>query len=288
MTDITNTPPPPPPPPQGQPDPAQQEPGLREELAKARSRNKLLVTVSVVLGTIFVLLAGVGYIVYTKISAAKENFEEVVSAMQAFPPPGAGYQPEVAGQAPYGQASSTSMPSSSLGLFSGGLPGAVPGMGGIDPAQAQRAAKALQKYADRPIVKEFMEDLKKNPGTAKALELTDSGNPLAVFAAVQNSPGMDKLAMKYATRPEFLALMMEAMSDPEMQPLLKGMHGMGLPGLPAQQEARPVSTLPPPSSVGGGAYPSGGTITLDPSAISGPARPAPGASRKAPPPVDTD
>ena len=291
MTDITNTPPPPPPPPQppqGQPAPEQPEPGLREELAKARSRNKLLVTVSVVLGTVFVLLAGVGYIVYTKISAAKENFEAVFNAMPAFPPPGAGYQPEVGGQAPYGQASSTSMPSSSLGLFSGGLPGAAPGMGTVNQEQAQRAAAALQKYANRPIVKEFMEDLKKNPGTAKALELTDSGNPLAVFAAVQNAPGMDKLAMKYATRPEFLSLMMEAMNDPEMQPLLKGMHGMGMPGMPAQQEARPVSTLPPPSSVGGGGYPSGGTMTLDPSAISGPAKPAPATSRKAPPPVDTD
>ena len=204
------------------------------------------------------------------------------------PPPGAGYQPQAGAQAPYGQVFSTAMPSSSLGLFSGGLPGAVPGAGTINPEQAQRAARALQKYADRPIVKEFMEDLKNNPGTAKALAMADGGNPLAVFAAVQNSPGMDKLAMKYATRPEFLSLMMEAMNDPEMQPLLKGMHGMGLPGAQAAQSALPVSTLPPPSSLGGASYPSGGTMTLDPSAISGPAKTAPATSRKAPPPVDSD
>jgi hypothetical protein len=296
MTEINNTPPPPPPPPPPiqpggatpQPDPEQQEPGLREELAKARSRNKLLVTLSVVLGTIFVLLAGAGYIVYTKVNAAKDNLQEIFNAL---PPPPAGYQPDNRTLPVFAVSSSTSIPVSSLGLFSGGLPDAGPGAGKFDPVQAQQAAKAMLKYSERPVVKEFMADLKKMPELKGVFDGSRANNPLGVIAALQNAKGMNKVVAKYATRPDFIALMMEAMNDPEMEPLLKGMPGMpAMPTMPGQQVARPVSTLPPPGSGGSGDEEDGEDeeMTFDPSAISGPSKPAPAPSRKAPPPVDRD
>ena len=184
------------------------ETGLREELAKVRSRNKVLVTVAAVLGTIFVLAAGAAYVVYMKVSAAKENIEQ---AFASFPPPAQGYQPEAARLPGQGVSFSTAMPQSSLGLFSGGLPGAQGGL--PDMAASQEAAQALFKYSDRPIVKEFIADLKKNPEMAAALAASKDGNPFAVLSTLRNAKGMDKLVMRYAARPEFLKLMMEVAND---------------------------------------------------------------------------
>lgn len=294
MTEINNTPvPPPPPPPQpqqaaGQPAPEQQEMGLREELAKARSRNKLLVTLTAVFGTIFILLAGAGYVVYTKVNAAKDNIQEIFNAL---PPPQAGYQPDNRTLPVFAVPSSTAIPVSSLGLFSGGLPDAGPGAGNFDPVAAQNAAKAMLKYSERPVVKEFMADLKKLPEMEGVLEGKKADNPLAVIAALQNAKGMNKIVAKYATRPDFISLMMEAMNDPELKPLMTRMPGMpGISAMPGQQVARPVSTLPPPAS--GGGEDEGDEeeedMTFDPSAISGPVKTAPVQPKKAPPPVDRD
>jgi len=256
--------------------------GLREELAKARSRNKVLVTVAVVLGTVFVLAAGSAYVVYMKVSAAKENIEQ---AFASFPPPDQGYQPEAVRLPGQGVSLSTAMPRSSLGLFTGGVPGAQEGL--PDMAASQEAAKALFKYSDRPIVKEFIEDLKKNPEMAAALAASKDGNPFAVMYTVRNAKGMDKLVMRYASRPEFLKLMMEVANDPELKPLMSGLPpGMGLPaGAPP---ARNVPVISAPAAQPAGQYDEEEEdIKFDPSAISGPsARPASGA--QLPPPVDSE
>ncbi|MGD9643925.1 MAG: hypothetical protein AB7V08_14465 [Elusimicrobiales bacterium] len=252
--------------------------GLREELAKVRSRNKVLVTVAVVLGTIFVLAAGAAYVVYMKVSAAKDNIEKVFSS---FPPPDQGYRPEAVRLPGQGVALSTAMPRSSLGMFSGGLtdsPESLP-----DIAAAQEAAQALFKYSDRPIVKEFIADLKKNPEMAAAFAANKEGNPFAVMMSVRNAKGMDKLVASYATRPEFLKLMMEVMNDPEMQPLMSGAAAMGLPTGAPQVRDVSVTAAPPPRQEGGEEE----DIKFDASAISGPsARPASGA--QVPPPVDSE
>jgi hypothetical protein len=258
------------------------EAGLREELAKVRSRNKVLVTVAVVLGTIFVLAAGAAYVVYMKVSAAKENIEQ---AFASFQPPAQGYQPEAARLPGQGVSFSTAMPQSSLGLFTGGIPGAQGGL--PDLAASQEAAQALFKYSDRPIVKEFIEDLKKNPEMAAALAASKDGNPFAVLSTVRNAKGMDKLVMRYAARPEFLKLMMEVANDPELKPLMGGLPpGMGLPAGAPQVRNVPVGPGPGVRSV---SEPAGEEedIKFDPSAISGPsARPASGA--QLPPPVDSE
>ena len=254
------------------------ETGLREELAKVRSRNKVLVTVAAVLGTIFVLAAGAAYVVYMKVSAAKENIEQ---AFASFPPPAQGYQPEAARLPGQGVSFSTAMPQSSLGLFSGGLPGAQGGL--PDMAASQEAAQALFKYSDRPIVKEFIADLKKNPEMAAALAASKDGNPFAVLSTLRNAKGMDKLVMRYAARPEFLKLMMEVANDPELKPL---MGGRGLPAGAPQARNVPGGPGPAVRSV---SEPAGEEedIKFDSSAISGPAaRPASGA--QVPPPVDSE
>lgn len=253
--------------------------GLREELAKVRKSNRVLVTVAVVLGTIFVLAAGAAYVVYMKVSAAKENIERVFSS---FPPPPPGYQPEAARLPGQGVAFSTSMPQSSLGLFTGGLPGGQQGL--PDMAASQEAVKAMFKYADRPIVQEFLADLKKNPDMAAAFAASKGNNPFEVISKAQNAKGMDKLVARYATRPEFLKLMMEVMNDPEMQPLMNGVSpGMGLPPGAPQVRNVPVNAAP-------AARPEEGEeedLKFDPSAISGPSgKPASGA--KVPPPVDSE
>lgn len=256
--------------------------GLREELARVRKRNKVLVTVAAVLGTVFVLAAGAAYVVYMKVSAAKENIEQ---AFASFPPPGQGYRPEAARLPGQGVALSTAMPRSSLGLFSGGMPGGQ--QSPIDLQASQEAAQALFKYSDRPIVKEFIADLKRDPEMAAAFAANKEGNPFAVMMSVRNAKGMDKLVARYAARPEFLRLMMEVMNDPELKPLMNGLPpGMGLPaGAPP---ARNVPVISAPAAQPAGQYEDEEEdIQFDPSAISGPAaRPAPGA--RVPPPVDSE
>jgi hypothetical protein len=267
-------------------DPAQPEGDLRAELARVRSRNNTLKIIAGVLLSLFIILSAVGFFVYRKIAAAKATFEE---AFQSFPPPTQGYQPDYRLLPGQGVASSTSMPASTLGLFSGGLPGGSQGEQ-FNPEQGERVLKALNKYADRPIVKEFLADLQKNPDMASAFKESKGGNPLAVISKVQNARGMDKLMMKYAMRPEFMKLMMEVMGDPELKPFMGGMTGgMGMPGGMPQGGAVSVPTGQQPVSIQPGDSDGDGEMTFDPSVISGPAsKPAPAPSKKSQAPVDSD
>lgn len=278
-------PPPPPQPGQGQPAPAEDAESLRAQLAKVRRRNKVLIMVAAVCGTLLVMLFGAGYMVYMRLGEVGESVSQSMRAFEQQPP--AAYQQENSAIPGQGVRLSTYMPVSSLGLFSGGMPGNF--QENFDPAQAERMMKAVNKYADRPIVKAFMADLKQIPEVAAAFKDGPKGNPMAAFASLQNAKGMDKVMMKYALRPDFMKLLMEVMADPEMKPFMNGMPpGMALPlpGTPRQGPAVPVNTRPAPAP-----EPEGedeGEMTFDPSAISGPAKEAPVRSKKLPPPVDTD
>lgn len=269
--------------------PAEPEGDLRAELARVRGRNNTLKIVAGVLLSLFIIIGAVGFLVYRKIAAAKANFEEV---FRAFPPPPAGLQPENR-MFPTAQGvnTSTSMPASTLGLFSGEMPGGGSGgymPPGFSPEKSEQIVKAMNKYADRPIVKEFIADLKKDPNMASAFAASKGKDPMAVFASMKNSKGgVDRLMMKYVTRPEFMKLMMEVMGDPEMKPFLQNMPG-GVPsGMPQGMGIpQPSGQEPEPSELSD--EDGGGEITFDASAISGPAKPAPASSRKARRPVDTD
>ncbi|MBI4352116.1 MAG: hypothetical protein HY550_11825 [Elusimicrobia bacterium] len=264
--------------------PAPREGELRAELARVRGRNKTLKLLAGILLSLFIVIAAGGYYLYRKVTAAIVPFQE---AFQSFPQPAAGYQPEnTALPMVRGVYSSTYMPPSSLALLRGGLPGGSQA-GGFDPGQGEQLFRAMGKYAKRPIVKAFLADLKKDPDMAAAFSAVGKGgNPLQVISLIQNSKGMNKVIMKYATRPEFLKLVVEFMNDPEMQPLLKNMpRGMAIPaGMPreAAVPVAPQSGVSRPSDEDGD-----GEMTFDPSVISGPAaKPAGTTTRKAPPPVD--
>ncbi len=95
----------------------------------------------------------------------------------------------------------------------------------------EKIMKALNKYSERPIVKEFINDLKKEPEFQKALEAKDTNNPIAVISSVNKIKNMKGIVGKYAMRPDFMKLMMEIMQDPEMAPLFKMMPGGAMPNL---------------------------------------------------------
>lgn len=280
-------PPPPPPPPPPQPD-------VNSELQRARSGNKLLKIVAGVLAALFLLMAGSAFYIYRKVTLAKAALEDAFAAApnpfpQALQPGGAAAPGQ--GFAMLQQ----NAPQSSLGLV-GSVPGAQPGLN-MSPEQSDRIYKAMMKYADRPIVKDFMADLRKNPEMVKAFDSAKGGgNPMAVVAAIRNAKGMDAIVAKYAYRPEFLSLLMEVMKDPEIRPLMGAMPGMpgGAPAMPgAGQPALPQAPEPMEGTVSPDAAGSGGAgdspMTLDTSVISGTAsEPATKPVRRGvPPPVDT-
>lgn len=278
MTETNNAPVPPPPPPTAE--------EMQAELDRSRSRNKALKITLFLLVTLLVLAGIAAYTVYRKIVQTKEAVEE---AFQSFPQQ-AMFRAEGTALPRSGPSvfSSTPMPSSSLGLFSGGLPG---GGGGPEATQAQAAAvlKAMDKYANRPLVKEFIADLKKNPDMAKAFADGQGGDPIAMINGIRGAKGMDKIIAKYAMRPEFLKLMMEVANDPEMAAVTNAMPGAMRPNIGGPVQPRSIpgpGTAAPqePADQDGD-----GEMTFDPSAISGTPAPAPAKpAAKTPPPVDTE
>ncbi len=262
MTDTNNAPVPPPPPPQP---PAGED--LQSELHRARSRNKALKITLLLLATLLVLLGVAGYMVYRRLMQTKEAVEE---AFAGFPQQTL-FRAEGNAQLPLPGASvftSTGMPASSLGLFAGGVPGA---QAEAAQEQAEKILTAMNKYADRPIVKEFIADLKKNPDMAKAMADGQGGNPVAMVRGVQNARGMEKIIAKYAMRPEFMKLMMEVMSDPEMAAVTNSIPSGIRPNIGG---AVPVQSVPGPGPAvreTPADQDGDGEMTLDTSAISGPA-----------------
>ena len=108
-------------------------------------------------------------------------------------------------------------------------------------------------------------------------------NPLAVMAAVQNAPGMQKIVMKYAMDPEFLKTTMEMANDPALKSAASTM-GVNMPAMqPGAMPQLPRGQAQPGDEDGDG------EMTFDPSAISGAqpaAQPRPAAGKKVPSPVD--
>jgi preprotein translocase subunit SecG len=254
---------------------------VNTELQKARSGNKILKIVAVVLAVLFLVMAGAAFYIYRKIAQTKNALEEVFNSSPS----------------PFQQAGqSGDMPREGFAMFGGGggqssglglITGSPGGQSQFTAENGERVHAAMMKYAERPIVKEFIADLKKNPDMAKAFEQSKGNNPLVVISSIRNAKGMEAVVAKYAYRPEFLSLLMEVMKDPEIKPLLGGMPGMG--GALSQAPVPPSAPAPaesPEPSLGSGDSP----MVLDTSVISGtPSEPAarPRGS-KAPPPVDSN
>lgn len=249
---------------------------LAAELEQVKSRNKILKIVAAVLAALFLVLAAGAFIAYRKIAQAKD---ELVNAFQNYQP---SPQPEglpMPGAAP--SVAQSTMMASTLGLISGSIPGDQPEAAKLE--EAGKIVNAMGKYADRPVIKEFIADLKKDPEIAKALAESKGNNPMAVLASIQKAKGANALIAKYAVRPDFIKVMMEAMKDPDMKPVMSRVPmGGGMP------QPVPVATGPAEEPQ----QEEGGSLTLDPSAMNvpagaTPAEAAPARARKVPPPVDT-
>jgi hypothetical protein len=266
------------------PPPPTQDEKLRAELEKTRAGNKLLKIAAILLASLFVVLAAAAIYIYNRISSTARQLE---SFQNALPPPSA-YAPENRG----GQPPASSMvgfsfsTSSGLGLFTGGAP-ADANAPAITAEDGQRMMNAFSKYSDRPVVKEFIADMKKDPELAKVLEQNKDANPIAMLATIQNSKKMELLAAKYAMRPDFIKLLMEVSADPAIKPMMNRMPG-GLPQMPAavpQQAQVPAGPDAAPQPDQGEP---GGPMTLDTSVISGSSseQPAKPKAKKTPLPID--
>lgn len=210
---------PPPPPPVSQQAPSAGD--IEKELIRLRSRNKILKAATIVLTTLFLLVGGAVMFIYHKVSGFRdmlmpptETFQETAFGMDEAPP-SSGTEGELL-------FSTQPASGSSLAMFPGSdeyLQEQEKEAGGGEAAGA-KAADALMKYADRPIVKDFIAAAKKDPAFARALKNSDPENPLSVFSSIQNVKSVQNLAMRFAMRKDFLPLMMEVTSDPDIKPLL--------------------------------------------------------------------
>jgi|GEM_PF-3909226 len=89
--------------------------------------------------------------------------------------------------------------------------------------------RILQKYGDRPIVKEIMADLMKNPAMQQVRDkLGPNATPAAVMAAMPDPQAMMPVAQKYMARPEFISVLQEIIADPEVGTMMSAIApGMG-------------------------------------------------------------
>ncbi len=287
----------------GQPAPEPQE-ALNRELARLRAGNRRLKVVSGVLGTIFVLAAAAGYMVYRKIVSVAEPMAGAFQAFQEQPAPlsgsAQGSLPGMPGM-PGGQMAqppgSSSPGTSSLGLFSGGLPASGTDASGVDPAvakaNAQRAMLALGKYMKRPVVKRFLADLRRDPSVAAALGNQKNVNPMALISAVRGSRYLNSLIMKYSTDPAFIKTMTDIASDPDIRAIAGSLppgvvpQFPGAPGAAPQAVARPMDAQPDSSPQDGGGPEYDGGMTVDQSELGGTSSEPSQESKGVPSPVDS-
>jgi len=83
-----------------------------------------------------------------------------------------------------------------------------------------KAAAAALRYADRPIVRDFIAEAKKDPEFARALARMDPNDPLALARALEDIKGLEGMMLKFAMRKDFLPFVMEVTNDPEIKPML--------------------------------------------------------------------
>lgn len=277
---------------------------MSRELERLRAGNRRLKVVAGTLAAIFVVAAAAGYMVYRKIAAVAEPMADAFQAFPAQPVPGAASGqnalpaiPGMPGGQGVQQSGASSPGGSSLGLFSGGLPGSGTDAAGADPAVAQanarRAMRALSKYMDRPIVKRFLADLRRDPAVAAALGNKKNVNPIALVAAVRSSRYLNSLIIKYSTDPAFIQTMTEIASDPDIRAIAGSLPPGAMPQLPGTPGAAPqavvrpmdVQQAPATQNAGGPEYEEG--MTVDQSALGGGSSGASSGDKGVPSPVDS-
>ena len=268
------------------------DPAAAAELAKAKSSNKVFKIAAIVFSTLFVLLLCAVIFIYYKFSGLRnllmpptETFED--SAFRAGEDILPGIPPESYKRF---AVSTQTQGGSALTVFTNAREYAQAAES-ITMEDSEKAARAFARYAERPIVKDFMAALKKDPDFVRALKEKKANDPLAMIASIQKAKSLQGLALKFAMRKDFMPLMMEVMNDPDMKPLLSKLP-MGNMGPGAQMLKMMSGAVQPPAGVmalpGEAAEPdmgSGESAQLDSSAMQSPVPPAgTGLKKKTPPP----
>ena len=282
--------------PEVKPEQASQEAELRAELARAQASGRMFRSATVALSVIFAMILVVAFMGYRKVMQAKALVEGISQGFQQF-----GAKTEYGETIPEplrAVSASNPIPTSASGLGLLSMPDSeAPEAPGVDAAaeeNKEKILKVLNKYAGRPLVKEFLAELAKDPDYSKSKK---TGNTFGMIAGMRKSPRVKALIASYSRRPEFLKLMMEVMQDPEMMPLMKGMPGGAaamagaMPSAPSRAPAAQRYSQPQDSPEPENSDPDGdGELTFDASAISGAAKPSKPVVRsggKPPPPVDS-
>ena len=259
------------------------------ELAKVRSSNKVLKIAAIIFSALFLLIFCAAFFIYHKLSGFKEflmppseTLED--SAFRAGEDVLPGTPP--AGFKRFAVSTQTHV-GSALTVFTNAGEYAQ-AAASITAEDGEKATRAFAKYADRPVVKAFIEELKKDPDFARALKEKDGNNPLAMIASVQKAKSLPGLAIKFAMRKDFMPLIMEVMNDPDLKPLLNKLPmGNIMPGaqmlkmMPGASSPAPVMAQPGEDGVQEG---TGESAQLEGSAMQSPAPSAgTGLKKKAPP-----
>lgn len=225
---------------------ASKDPAAAAELAKIRSSNKLFKAAAIVLFALFALLLSVVLFMYQRFSGLRDLIMPPSEILED--PAFRAGEAALPGILPEGlkrfAAPAQTHGGSALTVFTNAGDYAR-AASAITPEDGIKTARAFAKYADRPLVKDFLAELKKDPDFARALKEKGAGDPLAMIASLQNTKNMHSLALRFAMRKDFVPLMMEVMNDPEMKPLLQKLPmGNMLPGGRAQMMT-PASVQPP-------------------------------------------
>jgi len=216
------------------------------ELKRVRSSNKIFKVAAIVFSTLFVLLLGTVIFVYQKLAGLRDLLMPPTETYQdsGFRAGGEGNSGEMP-PAFRGMLSSTqAQGGSSLTVFTNaGEYAQAPG--GITAEDSEKMTRVLAKYANRPIVKDFMEELGKDPNFVKAMTQKGANDPLGMIASLRKSGNMEGLVTKFVMRRDFMPFMTEVMNDPELQPMLKKMPMGNMGPMSQMLKMMPGASRPP-------------------------------------------
>jgi hypothetical protein len=266
----------------------EREAAISAELSRMRSRNKILKSATILLSGLFILIVCAAIFIYKKVSDLKdlvmpqtETFQD--SAFRVEDNGLSGAPPKVLPDTFGGAVSSTQVSGgSALTVFTNAGEYSQGGGEGIGPEDGERAARVASKYADRPIVKDFMAELRKDPDFVQALRAKDANNPMAMIASIQHMKSMQTLMTKFMMRRDFIPFMAEVMNDPDMKPMLGKLPVGNMGGMMQMLKTMrdpEQSPVPPPTVDEPGTF-------LDPSAKR--TRPVAKALKKKVPPPPAD
>ena len=255
----------------------------KEQLELMKKRNRLLKYLLLAVMVMVLMVAAAIALLYNKIasffpsgetyqSGIMESFSaDPAAALRALP--AFGRSSGQAGAPPEGQGQSSLFMvkgPGGEGAGEGAVRGPIPQVPQLSKEEEAAMKAAMARYAERPLVKEFIEDLRLDPAVGDAFTKGRPPTPADFMKVLGNPDSVQRITMKYAGRPEFMPLMMEFINDPAFKPVMGAMN--------MQPASGPAAPRPGPSPFPGGEEPEegespfpGGEPRLDTKAIRGPA-----------------